>query len=86
MPRLNYLEKKNNTSTPIQKKFEKYLEDNGFEITGYSYCYSYNGYRIRKDNREIEYKIFNGDGSWKWTRIAFEDYWNTCSEDHELKS
>lgn len=86
MPKIKYTDKKLYEPTSLQKKFEKYLEENGFEVTGYAYCASYNGYRIRKDGCEIEYRIYNGKCVWKYTLKAFLQYWDTCTKYHQLTS
>ena len=84
MPKLRYGLRRDYDLTPLQKKFEDYLQENGFIVAGYKYCNSYNGYLIRKDDIEIEWRIYNGKGQWKATKELFEDYWNTCSKYHKL--
>ena len=86
MPKLKYGLKQDYDITPLQKKFENYLQENGFTILGYSYCNSYNGYLIEKDDCEIEYRIYNGKGIWKYTLKAFLQYWDTCAKYHQLTS
>ena len=71
-------------SSRAQKYFENYLEENGYEITGYQEYTYFNKYRIRKDNMEVEYQIYTDAVAGKITIQCFEDYWNTCAKYHKL--
>ena len=62
--------------TKGQAKFEQYLNDNGYQITGYRYYNSFNEYRIEKDGIVGEYRFFNGNIDYKYFILAFEDWWN----------
>ena len=73
-------------SSKSQKYFEKYLNDNGYKITGYQEYISFTKYKIQKDNMEIEYQIYNDAVVGKTMVKCFEDYWNTCAEYHQLKA
>ena len=61
--------------TKGQEKFEKYLEENGFTITGYRYYNSFNEYRIEKDGIVGEYRFYNGNIDYKYFIQAFQDWW-----------
>lgn len=72
--------------TKEQERFEQYLKDNGFEITGYRYYKAFNEYRIEKDGCEIEYRVHNGAVRFKYLIMAFEDYWNTSAKNHKKEA
>ena len=70
-------------ATTLQKKFDKYLKDTGYQVKGYKYYRSFTEYLIEKDNCEIQYRVYNNSTSYKLLIQSFEDYWETCSGSHK---
>ena len=84
MPKLRWTLIKNPDVSKYQKKFEQYLTDNGFEITGYRYYKHFNEYQIEKDGCVIEYRVHCGEINFKYFIKAFEDYWQTSGKYHKI--
>ena len=64
--------------TDNEKRFDKDLQDNGFEVLGIRNYKSKMDFDIVKDNKEFIYSVHKGNIEYDAIWNCFTDYCNTC--------